>query len=238
MSIDPLAEAMAGWSPYNYTFRNPISYGDPTGLAPEKNCPDCPVYEHPGVTITGSTPGRNYDQTVDRYGFNGTFAQWQSTYGYEGWSYENASAYYNSNIAPAFDQYVHHQDSLESDRIAIEKMGMFAQWYVMIGEVTIPAGGGGPTNGVIYKGPNSKNFNYNKLYNHLTARLEVRGITYVQYKDALDNPLLIKPVKYDQFGRPSQVYIGYDATAVINPSTGKYITAWKTGSKVRKKLMP
>jgi len=52
MSIDPLAEAMAGWSPYNYTFRNPISYSDPTGLMPETDCPDCAFeYDHPGVTV-------------------------------------------------------------------------------------------------------------------------------------------------------------------------------------------
>jgi RHS repeat-associated protein len=33
-SVDPLADMMAGWSPYSYTFNNPLKYTDPTGMAP------------------------------------------------------------------------------------------------------------------------------------------------------------------------------------------------------------
>jgi RHS repeat-associated protein len=32
--IDPLAGSMAAWSPYSYTFNNPLKYTDPTGMAP------------------------------------------------------------------------------------------------------------------------------------------------------------------------------------------------------------
>ena len=33
-TVDPLASIMPGWSPYSYTFNNPIAFTDPLGLAP------------------------------------------------------------------------------------------------------------------------------------------------------------------------------------------------------------
>src|SRR5690554_6494590 len=35
LSPDPLAEEFPEWSPYNFTYNNPMRYIDPTGLAPE-----------------------------------------------------------------------------------------------------------------------------------------------------------------------------------------------------------
>jgi RHS repeat-associated protein len=35
LQVDPLANEFAGWSPYGYTFNNPLKFTDPTGMAPE-----------------------------------------------------------------------------------------------------------------------------------------------------------------------------------------------------------
>jgi RHS repeat-associated protein len=81
-----------------------------------------------------------------------------------------------------------------------------------------------------------KRFNYVRQISHGTSRALQRGVTPKQVNDALKNPLKVKPTKYDSFGRPSQTYIGKNATVVVNPTTGKVITMWRTGSKTLKAL--
>jgi len=34
MTQDPMAEYMNSWSPYSFTFNNPIRFNDPTGIVP------------------------------------------------------------------------------------------------------------------------------------------------------------------------------------------------------------
>ncbi len=42
ISVDPLADDYASWSPYNYTLNNPLRYTDPTGMGPEGGPGDPP----------------------------------------------------------------------------------------------------------------------------------------------------------------------------------------------------
>lgn len=32
---DPMTESMSSWSPYSFTFNNPIRFNDPTGMVPD-----------------------------------------------------------------------------------------------------------------------------------------------------------------------------------------------------------
>lgn len=70
---------------------------------------------------------------------------------------------------------------------------------------------------------------------HLVDRAVERKVETQTIIDALKNPLEIKEVKYDEYGRPSQKFIGKDTSVVINPSTGNIATTHKTGKRIRRK---
>lgn len=70
---------------------------------------------------------------------------------------------------------------------------------------------------------------------HGNDQMRARGITDKQAADAIINPLKKFDVVLDDKGRPSQKYIGHDATVALNPETNEIITAYPTGSKRRKK---
>lgn len=71
---------------------------------------------------------------------------------------------------------------------------------------------------------------------HIYDRMEERAVEADNIRDAILNPLKIKPVKYDEFGRPSFTVIGEKATVCINPETGVLTTTHPTHSKTAKKL--
>jgi hypothetical protein len=54
--------------------------------------------------------------------------------------------------------------------------------------------------------------------------------------DALKNPLLVKPVKVDSLGRPSQRYIGGKAEVAVNPETGRIVSVNPTSTKKAERL--
>lgn len=101
---------------------------------------------------------------------------------------------------------------------------------MMFGETMFPAPGGNA------RLPSSRGFSYSRMYNHAQSRAMMRGVSPSDIADARSNPLRVSEVKYDSFGRPSQQYIGRNATVVVNPNTNKVITTWKTGSKTAGRL--
>lgn len=70
---------------------------------------------------------------------------------------------------------------------------------------------------------------------HAVKRQAERGLSNDKIKDAINSPLYIGDVKIDAQGRKSQKYIGKDATVIINPDSGKIITAYPTSSRRRRK---
>lgn len=72
---------------------------------------------------------------------------------------------------------------------------------------------------------------------HVHDQMAARNVTMDSILDALTNPLEIKPVKYDEEGRPSFAVIGRKATVTINPESGKITTTYPTHTKTANKLL-
>lgn len=54
MNVDPLAQEFYAWSPYNYTYNNPVNFIDPTGMGPET------IYkDEMGNTLANTNDGNN-----------------------------------------------------------------------------------------------------------------------------------------------------------------------------------
>jgi hypothetical protein len=81
----------------------------------------------------------------------------------------------------------------------------------------------------------SNNIKIKDVSKHLVDRAVERKVETQTIIDALKNPLEIKEIKYDEYGRPSQKFIGKDTSVVINPSTGNIATTHKTGKRIRRK---
>lgn len=65
--------------------------------------------------------------------------------------------------------------------------------------------------------------------------MSARGVLPSQIEDALDNPIHVGVVKFDEENRPSVVVVGNTATVAYNPLTDTVATTWPTSERRRKK---
>jgi len=57
-----------------------------------------------------------------------------------------------------------------------------------------------------------------------------RSVSSADELDTFRNQLQIHPVVYDQFGRPSQRYVGRNAEVVVNPVTNRIVSVNQTST--------
>ncbi|MDQ1340982.1 MAG: hypothetical protein QG567_2140 [Campylobacterota bacterium] len=81
-----------------------------------------------------------------------------------------------------------------------------------------------------------KLINRTKPTKHSVQQKINRNVSSKDELDALRNPLQTKQTKYDNFGRPSQRFIGEKAEVAINPETNKIISVNPTSTKKAEKL--
>jgi RHS repeat-associated protein len=151
--VDPIADQFPWVSVFNYAENEPVGHIDLWGLQKVKRQESDGTFTLETVTVTAKQQGSNYDQSVDRYGFKGTFEEWQKTYGFEGMNYENASNYWNQAHSADFDANVVERDKAEAARIAVEKMTFW------MGTV-FPTVGGFAMSGLSPSLPSARGFNF------------------------------------------------------------------------------
>ena len=74
------------------------------------------------------------------------------------------------------------------------------------------------------------------ISDHVVNRIEERSILIDSVLDAINEPLKISDIKYDEQNRPSFQVIGKKATIAVNPNTGCVTSAWPTHRKLAEKL--
>ena len=141
-SVDPLAAEFAWVSPFNYAENEPVGHIDLWGLQKAD-----PVTVSGGILpdVTVSATNGIHDQSVDRYGYNSDWSQYQHEFGLEGWRYDNAMNYWNSVYADDFVERVAWLDADQKAREDVAMMLQFVRFFEMMSTTVALEGGASPS---------------------------------------------------------------------------------------------
>lgn len=73
------------------------------------------------------------------------------------------------------------------------------------------------------------------IKDHFLDQAGSRVVKVSEAVDALEHPMHITDIKYNERKEPSVQYIGFNATVAYNPDTDTVVTTWRTGKRLQKK---
>ncbi|WP_158629426.1 RHS repeat domain-containing protein [Flavobacterium microcysteis] len=261
-NMDELSEVFSDLTPYNFSNNNPISFSDPSGLAPEKYNNDDSYMRSGSNYFTSTFVNKNSGRIVE-HGDDGDDNIYLIDNDWKrGGSKEGLSILGKEIRGMSYERGM---------SIRIMEDGAGLPYFANTGAVT-PIGGAFDITGAwealfteLFSGDDSEatafamavvtkgkvkpklgiralngltinGFGKHSL-NRAIGDFARKGVKPNSILDALKRPLVVKDVVTDGLGRQSQRFIGRTGEVVVNPSTGKIISVNPTSTSKATKLI-